>query len=131
MRRSVLMLVLLLAAGLGGCAFSNPRNTPLLSLLDRNVKPETTESKVALGIVFVPAGVVCGGLDIAVVHPAHSLYLAGRDTVTLFWSDTRGTPMQRAVSVVPKAILTPVIFGFCWIGESLFDMKGPEEEAKP
>ena len=116
------LLVLLL----GGCAFRNPRNTPLLTTLDKHVAPRTMAAKVALGLVFVPAGVTAGVLDIAAVHPAHSIVLGAEDTWKAVWAEPSGGFVEQSLMFLPKAAVTPVAFAFCWLGESLFDLR-PEE----
>ena len=117
--------VALLALVLGGCACANPKNTPLLTALDGLVKPETTGEKVALAPVFVPVGAACGALDIAVVHPLHSVLLAGEDTWRAVWAQPQGSFVERSIAFVPKAAVTPVVFAFCWLGESLFNVRDP------
>jgi len=121
-----------LVLALGGCAFQNPRNTPILTALDRSVKPKTTTTQVALGVVFVPVGVVSGALDIAVVHPLRSIVLGGEDTWRAVWAEPSGTFAEQSLLFVPKAAVTPVVFAFCWLGESLFDLRPmPEGEKEP
>jgi hypothetical protein len=125
--RTVMVAGLLLAAA--GCACSNPRNTPLLTALDDSVTPGTTTAKVAWGPVFVPVGVTCGALDILVLHPTHALKLGAEDTYGVLWKDPAGTPAEQTVAFLPKAVATPVVFTFCWLGESAFDLR-PRKDAR-
>jgi len=125
------LLLGLLALAAGGCAFNDPANTPLLTALDKAVKPETTWGQVSLGVVFVPVGAMCGVLDIAVVHPAHSVYLAGGRTWQDLWVAPDATFGERALLFVPKLALTPLVFAHRWLGYALFDLRADEEkEAK-
>ena len=125
-----LLIPVLLALALGGCAFINPQNTPLLTTLDAAVKPDTAWSKIALGPVFVPVGVGCALLDIGVVHPLHSVWLAAVDTRDALWAKSSGSFAEQALMAVPKAAVTPVVFAFCWLGESLFDLRKPKADAE-
>lgn len=125
-RRALLWGLLALAAG--GCAFNDPANTPLLTALDKAVQPETTWGKISLGAVFVPVGAVCGVLDIAVVHPAHSLYLAGGRTRQDLWVAPDAKFGERALLFVPNLLLTPFVFGGHWLGYALFDLRVEEEQ---
>ena len=117
-----LLGVALAALAVGGCAFTNPDNTPLLTLLDGALEPASTGAKVALAPVFIPVGVTCGALDIGVLHPIQSLGLAAEDTYAALWSQPEG-PLGRQVALAfPKAAFTPVVYAACWLGESLFDL---------
>ncbi len=130
MRMGALVLGLL-ALSAGGCAFNDPAKTPLLTALDGVVKPETTWGKISLGVVFVPVGAVCGVLDVAVVHPAHAVYLAAGRTWRDLWVTPEATFGERALLFVPKVILTPLVFGGHWLGETMFDLRAEEQkEAK-
>ena len=73
--------------------------------------------------VFVPVGVTCAALDIAAVHPARAFVFAGRDTWRTVWAEPSGSAGRRAALVLPKAVVTPVVFVFAWAGESLFDLR--------
>jgi len=117
-----ILAAVLLALTLGGCAFTNPKNTPLLTALDGWVTPETTGEKVALAPVFVPVGMACGALDICVVHPVQAAGLAAGDTWKLLWSKPPDSFTEQLLEFVPKAVISPVVFSFCWVGRSLFDV---------
>ncbi len=120
--------VLLAALVLGGCAFTNPVNTPLLTALDGVVQPGSTEAQIALGSVFVPVGVGCGALDVAVVHPIQSLGFAAEDTRRALWSEPADDFSEEVALAVPKALFTPVVYAFFWVGESLFDLRPQERK---
>ena len=121
---------LALALALGGCAFMNPRNTPALSALDRAVQPETTLAKVALAPVFIPVGAACGALDVLVLHPARATGYAAEDTWRVVWADSGLSHTEQTLLFVPKAAVSPVVFAFCWFGESFFDLR-PEKAKEP
>ncbi len=119
--RVIIPVALLLA--LSGCAFNNPKNTPLLTALDGVMQPETTQSKVAWGVVFVPVGVAAGAADVLIIHPIQSIELAARDTWVVVWANPPGPPVRQAALFLPKLVLTPMVFGLRWFGNSLFDVQ--------
>jgi hypothetical protein len=124
-------LCLTLAAMLtAGCAFTNPNNTPLLTMLDESVAPESATGKALLSPVFVPVGLASGVLDICLIHPIRALGFASEDTYRVVWADPKGSFAAQSLRAVPKAVVTPVVFAFCWVGESLFDLR-PQEAPKP
>jgi len=125
-----ILAVALLALAAGGCAFSNPANTPLLTALDGVVEPDSAGAKVALAPVFVPAGVACGALDVGVLHPLQSLWFAAEDTWGSVWAAPGGSLGEQAALFVPKAAATPVVYVVCWIGETLFDLR-PRKTKEP
>jgi len=128
--RARVCIPLVLTLVLGGCAFTNPRNTPALSALDRAVRPETTLGKAALAPVFVPVGVACGALDICVLHPVRAAGYAAADTWRAVWADSRLSHTEQALLLVPKAAVSPVVFAFCWFGESFFNLR-PDSAKEP
>ncbi|MFH1731778.1 MAG: hypothetical protein ABIF82_09025 [Planctomycetota bacterium] len=124
------LAIALLALAAGGCAFSNRANTPLLTALDGAVEPKSTGAKVALAPVFIPAGMACGALDIALLHPLQSLWFAAEDTWSSVWAAPSGSFVQQAALFVPKAAASPVVYAFCWVGETLFDLR-PQKTKEP
>ena len=125
------LLVLLAALAVGGCAFTNPQNTPLLTALDEAIEPGPVWAKAALGPVFVPVGVACGALDLAVVHPVHSIALGAADTWADVWADPQGSVMEEIALFVPKVAVTPLVFAHRWAGHSLFNIpRGEESEER-
>lgn len=118
-----LVVVVAVASAVGGCAFTNPDNTPLLTALDDLVQPESAWESVVMGPVFVPIGVTCAALDIAAVHPARALVFAGQDTWRAVWAKPAGSFARQAALALPKLAVTPVVFVFAWTGESLFDLR--------
>jgi hypothetical protein len=129
MRRTCLGLMVA-ALFSGGCAFTNPDNTPLLTGLDQVITPETTGGKALWSPLTVPLGLASGALDIAVVHPLQALGFAGEDTYRVLWAKPTGSFAAQAFKAVPKAALTPVAFAFYWVGESLFDLR-PSRTSEP
>jgi len=113
----------LLALAISGCAFLNPANRPLLNALDEAVKPEATWAKIALGPVFVPTGVLCAVMDIAVAHPVQSVGFASAHTWRALWAQHRGPFAEQALLFVPKLAATPLVFTVVWLGDSVFDLR--------
>jgi len=118
-----LLVVAFVALTVSGCAFLNRANTPLLNALDEAVRPETTLAKVALGPIFVPAGVLCAALDIAVVHPVQSVGFAAAHTGRVLWTGQQGPLSERVLLFVPKLAATPLMFTVVWLADSVFDLR--------
>jgi len=114
---------MLFVIALGGCAWNNPANRPLLSALDEWVQPEGLGEKLLLGPIVVPAAVLCGALDIAVIHPLRSIVFGAEDTWRVLWAEPSGSFVERSLLFVARAAATPVVFAFCWFSESLFDLR--------
>ena len=121
-------MVLLAVVAAGGCACQHPKNTPLLTALDKAVQPETTGKQIAYGVVWVPAGLACGALDVCVIHPVQSLGLSARDMWRTVWADPKGSFAQQVFLFVPKVVATPVVFSMGWVAHSLFDIRPREED---
>ncbi|MFW6107884.1 MAG: hypothetical protein ACOC70_01665 [bacterium] len=122
MRWRLAAAVLLLPL-LGGCAFTNPKNTPLLTYLDNNVRPETRAEQIGLAPFTVPVGMACGALDIAVLHPIQAGGHAAADTWDILWARPGGAVSRQVLEFPLKAAGTPVVFAFIWLNRSLFDVE--------
>ena len=120
--RKLVLLLLLIAPALPGCAFVDEDNRPLTTALDNLVKPESTSAKVALAPVFILVGTTSIALDVAVLHPIQVIPEAVEDTYEVIWEDPSGTYVTQTFLFVPKVAATPVVFGFDWLGRSLFDI---------
>lgn len=126
-----LVVVVAVASAVGGCAFTNPNNTPLLTALDDLVQPDSAWETVVMGPVFVPVGVACAALDIVVVHPARALVCAGQDTWRVVWAKPSGSFARQAALALPKLAVTPAVFVFAWAGESMFDLRPQQAKESP
>jgi hypothetical protein len=119
--RTVLLLLLAAAVALPGCAFMEKRNRPLTTTLDELVEPESTGAKVALAPVFVPVGTASLVLDVFALHPVEVIPDALDDTYEIIWENPSGTYVTQTFLLAPKLLVTPVVFGFDWLGRSIFD----------
>ncbi|MFO7897524.1 MAG: hypothetical protein R6V58_00515 [Planctomycetota bacterium] len=108
---------------LGGCAFTNAKNTPLLTYLDNNVRPETRAEEIGLAPLAVPVAMTCGALDIAVLHPIQASGNAAADTWDILWAKPGGAVSRQVLEFPLKAVGTPVVFAFIWLNRSLFDVE--------
>ena len=120
--RTILLLLLAAAVALPGCAFMEKRNRPLTTTLDELVEPESTGAKVALAPVFVPVGTASLVLDVFALHPVEVIPDALDDTYEIIWENPSGTYVTQTFLLVPKVVVTPVVFGFDWLGRSIFDL---------
>jgi hypothetical protein len=116
---------------LGGCAFQNPKNTPILTTLDKHVQPESTGAKIGYGLFWVPAGVVCGLTDVFIAHPIQATGPAARATVDAMWNTKGQSFIQQTILFVPRVAFTPVVFVATWLFESAFDVPHPEKSPAP
>jgi len=120
--RTIMSLLLAAAIALPGCAFVEEDNRPLTTALDELVEPESTAAQVALAPVFIPVGTVTLLADVCVLHPLAVIPDAADDTYEIIWENPSGTYVTQTFLFAPKLICTPVVFGFDWLGRSLFDV---------
>jgi hypothetical protein len=119
-------LLLLFILSLGACAFTNPKNTPLVTKTDALLTADGEDSPSWL---FLPLAVPLGLVDTLIIHPAMVLDDAWDDTWELLWEpEVPGTAM-RSYLMIPRVTLTPVIFGVDWLLRALFDVDANSEEA--
>ena len=135
MHKYLLAAFVVFAPLVAGCAFQNPKNTPLLTFLDQNLQPESRTAQVALAPVTVPLSVVGGALDIVVLHPIQAGGLAGVDTWNLIWAQPDKPFSQHLIEFPLKAVGTPIAFSVIWVGRTLFDVEqladpGPPREPR-
>jgi hypothetical protein len=121
MRRTILIL-LVAAVLLPGCAVFEEDNRMLTSALDDAVEPESTGAKIALSPVFIPVGVASIVVDAVVIHPISEIPNAADDTYELVWEDPEGSYVTQTFLLAPKLVVTPVVFVFTWLGRSMFDI---------
>ena len=115
----VALTVIALAAT--GCAFSDSDNRRALNLLDEHLTPESTGAKWALAPLTLPAGLVAGTIDAALVHPVTAIDDAWGDTTELLWSpDEDESKFRRAMFTPVAALATPAVFAGDWLFRSLF-----------
>jgi hypothetical protein len=107
-----------------GCAFSNPRNRPATSYLDKVVlNPQaSTTKKVIAAPLAIPVGLVTLTSDIVLIHPVSSLYPASQDAYKYLWEEPSGGIIFQIFLFVPKVILTPPFILIDTVVRSLFDV---------
>jgi hypothetical protein len=116
------MAVLLLPA----CAWTNRANRPVWNAFEEHLVPEhDTWFWVALPLT-VPAGFLAIATDTLIVHPIQVVDDAAGDAADLWTKD--GPDFQERyyteLAFLPlRTALTPVVFGFSFLGRSLFDIR--------
>lgn len=120
--RTIVLLLLAAALMLPGCAFTNEKNRPLTTALDGVVRPESTTAKLAMAPAFVPVGTATLLLDVFALHPVQVIPDALEDTYELIWENPSGTYVTQTFLFAPKVLCTPIVFGFDWLGRSIFDI---------
>jgi|GEM_PF-968280 len=119
----VLLTFLLLGSS---CAFTNPKNTPLVNGAEKLLGGE--EGDLSRWIAL-PIAVPLGLLDTLVVHPAMVIDDAWDDTWDVLWDKPIKGAAMRSYVMIPRLALTPVVFSVDWLVRSFFDIGEGEEEA--
>lgn len=106
------------------CAFTNPRNRPVTSYLDKVVlDPQaSTTKKVIAAPLAIPVGFVTLTSDVFLIHPVSSLYPASQDAYKYLWEEPSGGIIFQIFLFVPKVILTPPFILIDTVVRSLFDV---------
>lgn len=109
---------------LSGCAVFNRDNTPTLNFVHDHLMPDTAPSKYLAMPLVLPAGLVAVVADMLIVHPITVADDAFYDTGVALWSsmDWKNRYATESAVVVPRAVLSPVVFVACFLGRSCFDI---------
>jgi hypothetical protein len=123
-KKSSLLLVVLLAFSLSGCAFLNRDNTPALNFVENNLWPEKTGWKIAVSPVVVPLGLVAVVTDAVVIHPVSVIDDAAGDTGDVLWKNFKWDKkyITACTSIPWRGIATPPFFIGNFLGRSMFDI---------
>ncbi|GEM_PF-2775103 len=114
-RRAVLALVLAsLTVGLGGCAFLQEQNRPLLNALDRRIQPANPWAMVALSPVMIPTGLVVGALDAVAAHPIGSIPEAAGGIRRTYFAHEDEAFLESALFFVPRLAVAVPDFALLW-----------------
>ena len=125
--RGLIVLPLSLAAilALPGCAFLNRENTPITNFVEKKLSPESPQAREALVPVVWPLAATTLIADAVFVHPVSVVDDAIRDTQDALWDefdwDTRYA--TECFKLPWRAVFTPIVFGFDWLGRTLFDIE--------
>ncbi|MHC4860182.1 MAG: HEAT repeat domain-containing protein, partial [Planctomycetota bacterium] len=118
---------------LEGCAWLNRDNTPLLNLVEENLWPESTGSRLAVFPVVFPLGFVAITGDAFVVHPITVVGDAIEDTGDALWDDWDWDEqyVTECAAIPWRAVATPFVFTGDFLGRAMFDVpRRAEEERK-
>ena len=131
MRPRAWILAALLAGS--GCAWTRRENRPVWNAFEQHLVPADTGWFVAALPLTVPAGLGAILVDTFVAHPLQVVDDAWDDAASL-WRDGRPdftAHYYSEVAFLPvRAALTPVTFGFAFLGRSLFDIRSKEDAAQ-
>ena len=126
-RTNLFVVLLVCCTMVGGCAIADRNNRLLLNSLDNAMQgtaiTNSTAGKIVAAPLAVPAGVVAGMLDMAVVTPARAVSPAWKDTSKYLWENPQGSDMRQMMLFVPKVAATPLMFSGDWAFRSVFETK--------
>lgn len=131
MRRLFLFLVLFVPMVCGGCAVFNRNNTPALNFVERKLVPEENPGRALFYPLAIPLGITAVSLDMFLIHPATVVSDAWEDTYDMLWAkglDWKNDYVTSSVSLIPRAVATPLVAGGSFLARSAFDV--PHRNAK-
>ncbi|MHC4695900.1 MAG: hypothetical protein ACYTFA_04050 [Planctomycetota bacterium] len=115
-----------------GCAFMNRDNTPVTNYVEEKLTPESARVSDALVPLVWPVAAATLTADTLVVHPASVVDDAVKDTRDCLWDNFEwDTEYATECFKLPwRAVFTPIVFGFDWLGRSIFDIPRYDHKAK-
>lgn len=102
------------------CAFSKRENRRLTNSLDSHLVPPSPAGKILLVPVALTVGSVSLLADALVVHPLAVVPESAKDCVEIVWFNPEGGIVIQSFLLVPKIIVTPIVFGTIWIRKAVF-----------
>ena len=127
-------LSLLCLLPITGCAFLNRDNTPITNYVEKKLTPESSRAREALVPIIWPVAAVTLIADAVVIHPISVVDDAVEDTRDALWDefDWDAEYATECFKLPWRATLTPIVFGFDFLGRALFDIPphGHREEAR-
>ena len=122
--KKYLLLSLLCAFMLNGCAVMKKDNRVLLNAMDKSLAgsfvTESTTSEIIYSPIIAPAAICAGVIDAAVITPARAIGPAIDDTGEYLWENQSGSDIRKALLFLPKTIATPIVFIGSWTVRSIF-----------
>lgn len=115
------LILLALAALLGGCALADEDNRRTLNALDARISPDSLAGRIAVAPLVLPLGVAAAATDQLLVHPIVVAPDAWDDTVDVLWTpDPQESAFKRGL-LLPLALLaTPPFLLGDWLIRSAF-----------
>lgn len=114
-----------------GCAFMAPENRPLLSAMDRAIRPTDPWATVALTPLMIPVGLTAGVADVALLHPAAEVAPSARRIHGRYFVKPNESGARRALLFIPRHFIAGPDFVALWILESFFDFPNPPLPFRP
>lgn len=131
MRAVPVTALLLVAAMLGGCAWTNRDNRPVWNAYEAHLVPTGDAAFWATLPLTVPGGVLAILLDTLVVHPAQVVDDAADDAAELWrrreWQEDYYTELA---ALPARAGGTPLMFALMFVARSMFDVPVRKSEAE-
>ena len=124
MKQAILVLAIAVLFLCAGCAVFNRDNTPTVNLVEERLIPAENPARTLSYPVMIPVGLVAVIIDCVIVHPVTVADDAFGDTTDALWDcfewDTEY--VTECGSLVPRTLLTPIVFTGCFLGRSTFDI---------
>lgn len=107
-----------------GCAIFNRNNTPALNFVERHLVPDENPGRAASYALLIPVGTVAATIDMFILHPASVIGDSWEDTSDILWRDGDWNRhyATNTASLVPRTVLTPLIFTGDLFARSTFDI---------
>ena len=119
--RAGLVVMLLLALLVSGCAVLSSTNRRTLNAMDEHWSPDTATGRWTAAPLGFPAAVVGLLVDALFVNPALAVDDAWDDTVEWLWTpDPDESRFRRAVIIPLAALATPLVYVGDWIRLGFF-----------
>jgi len=127
-----LLVIMMMALSMSGCAFFNRENTPTLNWVEDTLWPNDTTARVAVFPLVFPAGLLAVSVDAFVIHSASVVGDAGSDTGDALWDDMKWDEryMTESALLPWRSITTPIVFTGDFIGRAWFNIPKRIDEEK-
>jgi len=125
MSRIRLMALVAALALCSGCAVFNRDNTPALNFVEDRLLPEKGAARYVAYPVLLPVALTAVVLDAVIIHPVSVADDAVLDTRDALWKnfDWNRRYVSECTLLIPRALLTPVVFPVCFLGRSTLDLE--------
>ncbi len=108
-----------------GIAINNRQNTPVTNAVEERLSAASPGAQTLLIPAVWPVAAATLAVDALVVHPYSVVDDALEDTRDALWDDFDwDTQYATECFTLPwRAVLTPIVFGFDWLGRAIFDVQ--------
>lgn len=116
-----LVLLILIAVVLNGCALAKKENRRLTNLLDEKIQPKSTAAKIALAPVALIGGTATLAIDAAVINPVAAIPKTWSDMDEVYWRHLDHKSAARKSALIPLGIvITPPLFIADWANRTVW-----------